>query len=193
MLAAAMPFLLAACNVENEPEEEHIEEEVEIPSFEDNLDFEFDEKTDFEGETYIKVEELCFDVNINPIGDVTFKTYRPEDGVQNKGILTELWQDGVVTMTLTYPNQPEFENTKVEAIDAFVEDFNGDSYEDIATIVKYYTTDGEIYWATVFYGNEHGAMTSSTALNKAINDDLADYNRATVEKSITNHADLMVD
>lgn len=106
-------LLLAACGEEdNITNKESLESEelVENNSIEDV----YDRTTSYAGQTFYKIDDQCFSLNMNPLGNIDFKAYEPAEGTADSDILLEIWRDGEVIMKSTDPLEPTFSNDKVE-------------------------------------------------------------------------------
>lgn len=169
-------LLLAACGEEDSvTNKESLESEELVKN--NSIEDVYDRTTPYAGQTFYKIDDQCFSLNMNPLGNIDFKAYEPAEGTADSDILLEIWQDGEVLMKLTDPLEPTFSNDKVELEAVSFDDLNEDGYDDIIAIIDYetMTIDAEgneiiadNFWVKIFIGNSHGAMMEDYAYEEAV-------------------------
>ena len=121
----------------------------------------------------ILIEDQTFDVNLNPLGDVTFSSY-------SVGIDADPHAEVMFTLTDENGNEYILESVhngnvredekqfqEVEAVS--FPDYNGDGYEDVITITSYQFLTSEFTEAGVYTGTADGTFRYEEYLSEEIN------------------------
>ncbi len=86
-----------------------------------------------------RIEEQTFDVTLNPLGQVTFASYRPDtSGNPLADVVFTIEKDGQVILRLPGASEDNVGTELFEQVEAVAfPDYNGDGYDDIIVIIQY--------------------------------------------------------
>lgn len=179
MMAALLAVgLLAGCGQEHEQKEPEKDETVsDVP---DDTSKEEGHAPEDEGQWYAKGDEIegqCFDVELEPVGEVSFRAYDPGEEAGKYGDAVFLiWKNGVIWQQLEGMTRDNVREGRIlESVDAVsFGDYNQDGWDDILVISTYTDSQEEPGSEVRYYeGGSQGNFALMRELSETMTDELS--------------------
>lgn len=143
-----------------------------------------EEQTGADTETR-KIADQSFEVELNPLGKVSFVSYAPDTKSNPKGdVVFTLTKDGGSVTELEGMNADNVRSCYFKSVDAVsFPDYNGDGFNDIITVCSYVLSEDDrdmLVEARIYSADASGNFTLERTLTEEANSALAEKTVASV-------------